>query len=239
MSEEKNGKQNTPPLDTETTVPSERLEKRPLFDDFNAMEGGGKENNEGEGNLRMSEEEKPKSSVEAETEKVPLEAEETLASSRISWRWIAIGAGGFIFALLVAIFFASLYLHKKEAKMSREKTPKIAIQSLVKEKKRVIIKPYSLQPFFVRLKNSKSGEDRFLSAKIYIEFVRKTIPEEITTQREVLRTLIYKQLVKHFADGRDNPEKEKKFEKELIPALNTFFHGGGVYDLGFKELVIR
>lgn len=165
--------------------------------------------------------------------------EEIPSSPKRGLKWIFIGGIGFLLILAASFFFAAMYVHKKEAVLNRGESPKIAIKSSIEKGKRIIIRQHDLSPFFLRLKNKVTGEDRFLSAQIYIEFVRKKLPDELKTRREVLRTLIYKQLLRHFAGGKDSPTIEKKFKKELIPSLNAFFKGGGVYDIGFKELTIR
>ncbi len=230
--------------DNNAQTPDEKISKRPLFDEP-AKEEPGIESTTGGG----EEPQKPKADVTTKEPPTPgkdqpeleedLEAIEEPTSRRNLLKWVVIGGGGFVLALMIAFFFASLYLHKKKATLASVKSPRVYIQPVLKKKKKVVIKQYVFQPFFLRLKNNRTGEDKFLSAQIYVEFVRDKLPNEIHAKREILRTLIYKQLLKHFADGKDTPKKEKKFEDELIAALNTFFHGGGVYDIGFKELEIR
>gem|GEM_PF-3592212 len=152
---------------------------------------------------------------------------------------ILLGVVVFIIFLITSFFFADMYVNKKKVPLKSDKTEKNVIKYVAKNEKKIIVKHYNLKPFFLRLKNSKTGEDRFLLALLYIEFIRKDLPGEIKTNREVLRMLTYKQLKKHFTGIKGTPEAEKKFKKELIPALNIFFKGGGVYDIVFKKLVIR
>lgn len=152
---------------------------------------------------------------------------------------ILFGSTGFILVLVVAFLLAAIYVNHKAAMIRRDIPAKIAIQPEVKNEKKLVIKKYNLYPFFLRIEDSKTGEDRFMSVSLYIKFVRKDLPEEVKTKREVMRLLIYKQLQKHFAEVKNIPAAERIFKEDLIPVLNTFFNGGGVYDIGFSELVIR
>ncbi len=154
-------------------------------------------------------------------------------------KWVIVGIGIFVVALGISFYLAGLYVRKREATMPRQKTKRIAINPVKKHKKKMILTQYDLAPFLLRLKNTTGGEDHFLSVRLYIEFLGKELPKEIRTKKELLRTLIYKQLMKYFKDGKDSPEIENEFEKEVVPSLNTFFGKGGVYNVGFKEFVLR
>lgn len=156
------------------------------------------------------------------------------------WKWILFGSAGFVFVFLMSLFFAAMYVHKKEATLKLQKPNKIVFKPVVlKDEKKHIIKRYDLSPFFLRLKNPKTGKDHFLATKLYIEFVSRELPDEIKAKKELLRTLIYRQLKKHFTGSKPSPEDRSKFERELVPILNIFFKGGGVYAVGFNEFKIR
>jgi len=118
-------------------------------------------------------------------------------------------------------------------------TPKIVLHIPAVNEKKIVIKRYRMKPFLLRIKGKQRGRDRFIFVRLDIEFLRKKIPPEISTRREILRTLVYKQLLRHFSNGKKNPDQEKHFREELIPALNTFFKGGGVYNVGFVEFTLN
>jgi len=176
---------------------------------------------------------------EKETLRDDIDEMEDISPNKRKWKWILFGSAGFVFVFLMSLFFAAMYVHKKEATLKLHKTKSIVYKPVVKQEKKHVIKRYELSPFFLRLKNPETGRDNFISAQLYIEFVRKELPGEIKAKRELLRTLIYRQLKKHFTTAENTPAVEKEFKKEMVPTLNIFFKGGGVYAIGFKELLIR
>ena len=224
-------------------------DRRPLFDEEGDNPLNGEKKDLGNGVAREGENPQDESE-EASDEGEDLEEEregndEILPEPEGRFarlKWVFVGVGAFGLVLAVSLFVASVYIHKKEQTIARERTKKIAIKPFRKPKvreKKVIIKQYELSPFFLRIKDMKTGEDHFLSIRLYIEFIRKNIPTEVKTKREILRTLVYRQLKKYFTQPRDSMGAEEKFKKNLVPTLNTFFRGGGVYDVGFKEFVVR
>jgi len=163
-----------------------------------------------------------------------------ISPGKTKWKWILIGSAGFVFVFLMSFFFAAVYVQKKEAILKHHpKAQKVIFNPVIEKKERPVIKRYDLSPFFIRMKNPKTGGDSFLSAQVYIEFVSREIPSEIKAKRELLRTLIYKQLKKHFTNPKQTPAIENRFKSELVSALNIFFEGGGVYTVGLKEFVVR
>ena len=165
---------------------------------------------------------------------------EDMSSGKMKWKWILFGSAGFVFVFLMSFFFAAMYVQKKEAVLKHHpKTQKIIFNPVVEKKEKPVIKRYDLSPFFIRVKNPETGEDSFLSAQLYIEFVSGKIPSEIKGKKELLRTLIYRQLKKHFSSPKQSPAIKDQFKKELISALNIFFKGGGVYTVEFKEFIVR
>jgi len=158
---------------------------------------------------------------------------------RTSWKWISLGILFFILILGISIFLATRYIHRKEAVLKKVATPKIVLHIPAVNEKKIVIKRYRMKPFLLRIKGKQRGRDRFIFVRLDIEFLRKKIPPEISTRREILRTLVYKQLLRHFSNGKKNPDQEKHFREELIPALNTFFKGGGVYNVGFVEFTLN
>ncbi len=153
-------------------------------------------------------------------------------------KWVMIGAIGFVVLFAGSFFVASRYIHQKEKDLNGRRV-KISRKPVVTRQKKVVIKQYDMKPFFIRLPALKGESDRFLSVRLTMEFVRKDLPRELETRKKLLRTLIYKQLKRDFGKGASNRASEEKFRKHIIPALNTFFKGGGVYAVGFKELEER
>ena len=51
--------------------------------------------------------------------------------------------------------------------------------------------------------------------------------------------MIYRQLKRHFVTVKQASANKDAFKKELVPALNIFFKGGGVYAVDFDEWRIR
>ncbi len=219
------------------------LEKEPLFEEKDGEETEGKESfqektfPEEERSDDLEEEEE----VEGEDEFEDIE-ELSLGGKGRKLKWVLIGFCSFLLVLLLSFFFASLYVKRKQAALGKKRTKITALKTLKKKKKierKVVITQYDLSPFLLRIRDHESGEDRFLSIRLYIEFIGKKVPPDVVEKKDTLRTLVYNELKKHFSKAKDSVTIERAFKKELVPALNTFLKGGGVYDVGFKEFVIR
>ncbi len=158
---------------------------------------------------------------------------------RTPWKWVILGIFVFFVILSVSIFLATRYVHRKEAVLKKVTSPKIPVHLPAVTGQKIILSRFELKPFLLRIKERYLGRDRFVLIRVYIEFVRKKVPTEMSSKREIVRTLIYRQLLKHFSNGKKNLDQKKHFREELIPALNTFFKGGGVYNVEFKEFSVR
>jgi len=244
------------------TPPRDALEKRPLFDEEisnDIPENTGEKEREGnnvenvetpdegsDGEIATAEEVKTgndtfeeKTGEEKGDGEDALDMEEFESSGRKGFlKWVAIGAAGFAVVLAASFFIASRYIHEREKDLNGARV-KISRKPVVTRQKKVVIKQYDMKPFFIRIPASRGGEDRFLSVRLTMEFIRKDLPRELETQRKLLRTLIYKQLKCAFEKGVPDRASEENFRRHIIPALNTFFKGGGVYSVGFRELEKR
>ena len=153
-------------------------------------------------------------------------------------KWVVIGVMGFAVILIGSFFIASKYVHQKEKDL-KGKVVKISRNPVALGEKRIVIKQYNTKPFFLRVRPLKGGVDRFLSGYVTMEFIRNDLPQELETQKKILRILIYKQLKRYFREGIFGSKNREKFEKHMVPVLNTFFKGGGVYTVRFKEVEER
>jgi len=231
------------------TTPRNDVEKRPLFDEEapgDVVENVAEKAESGE-NVDIPSESTDKEKTSSE-EVTPDEkpGEETgddgndLETPRRKGflKWVMIGVVGFVVLLAGSFFVASRYIHQKEKDLNGRRM-KIFRKPVVTRQRKVVIKQYDMKPFFIRIPALKGGRDRFLSVRLTMEFIRKDLPRELETRKKLLRTLIYKQLKCDFGKGAPDRASEEKFRKHIIPALNTFFKGGGVYAVGFKELEER
>ena len=156
---------------------------------------------------------------------------------RTAWKRGVLGGLLFLIILMISLFLAAQYVRKREGTLKKVTSPKMAVRLPVIQEQKIVIKRYCLKPFLLRIKGKK--RDRFLTVRVTIEFIREKIPPETSSRREVLRTLIYKQLIRYFSNGEKAGAHEKQFKEELIPILNTFFKGGGVYDIRLNRFVLR